>query len=116
MKIRSRFDRVESVEIEIIDLLRKQREAGGQTILRINYIIHTRKRIETLAFDIAGHIQIVKTRNVRTHKAVFQTLKEEQLIFLDRTADGDTWRRGGNAVDVTIAHTGTRQRAGYQIT
>src|SRR5262249_40934046 len=46
MKIRGRFDRVESVQIEVIDLLRKQREADGQTILRIDYIIKTRKRIE----------------------------------------------------------------------
>src|SRR6185503_8541157 len=43
VKIRGRLDGVESVEIEVIDLLRKQREADGQTVFRVDYVIEPGK-------------------------------------------------------------------------
>src|SRR5690349_17761932 len=108
MKIRCRLNRVESVEIEIINLLRKQREADGQAILGINYIIQPRERIEAFMFDVARHIQIVEARNIGAHEPVFDTLKKEQLVFLDRSADRNARRRGTNAVNVTITQTRAR--------
>src|ERR1043166_8317099 len=43
VKIRGRLDRIEGVEIEEIDLLRKQREADGQAVSPVDYIIKSRK-------------------------------------------------------------------------
>src|SRR5690242_15346111 len=53
VEVRGRVGRVESVEIEIVKLLRKQREAAGQTIVRSDDVVDTRERIEAFALDVA---------------------------------------------------------------
>src|SRR6185369_4777156 len=115
MKIGRRLDRVESIEIEVIKLLRKQRETNRGAMFRVDYIVEPGKRIEALALDVAGQIQILQTRHVVSDKAVFEALEEKQLVFLNRAANRHAWRRGGNAVDVTVTNTRPRQCSGDQI-
>src|SRR5215831_10638513 len=43
VKICRGLNRIESVEIEVVDLLRKQREADRQTVLRVDHIVEPRK-------------------------------------------------------------------------
>src|SRR5690349_5953358 len=53
MKVRGRVRRVEGVEIEVVKLLRKQREAAGQSIVRVDNVIDAGKRVEAFALDVA---------------------------------------------------------------
>src|SRR6188474_489835 len=98
MKVRGRVRRVESIQVEVVKLLRKDRKARGESIVVVDDVIETRERVETLALDVALVLrERFQTRHIRPHKSIFDTLKEEQLVFLDRAADGDSRCRGPNA-------------------
>src|SRR5204863_5821338 len=93
VKVGSRLDWIKGVQVEVINLLRKQRKADGQTVFGIDHIVEPGKRVEAFTLDIAGLIQIFQAGNTSPHKSVFETLKEKQLVLFYRSADCDP-RRG----------------------
>src|SRR6476646_10614420 len=112
MKVRRRVGRVESVEIEEIKLLRKNGEAAGQAIVSVDDVVDTGKGIKALALDVALlFVECFEARHVVTHEAVFNTLKEEELVFLDRAADGDTRCSSADAEELAVTPARPRQRA-----
>src|SRR6185503_12101809 len=75
------------------------------------------ERVETLTLDIALMLcERFQTRYICPHKSIFDALKEEQLVFLDRTTDSDSRRRGADAVELSIAPARSRQHAKKQVT
>src|SRR5262249_15177084 len=115
MKVGGRLNRVKGVQVEIVKLLWKERKADRETVLRINDIVEARKRIDALALDVAGQIQIFQTRHVVAHETIFEALKEKQLVLFDWPAHRDPRRGGANAEDMTVTQTGPRQRPGQQV-
>src|ERR1041385_5723006 len=109
MEVRGRAGRVERVEIEVVNLLRKDREARCHSMVFVDDVIETGKRVEALALDVAlMFVECFEARHVRTDEAIFETLKEEEFVFLDWAADCDAGRGGAEAVDLTVAKAWTR--------
>src|SRR5262245_26015633 len=115
MSIRSGLDRIESVQVEIIKLLRKQREAEGQAVLGIDDIVEPRERVEAFPLDVARQVEIFQAGNIVTDETVLETLKEKELVLFDGSTDGDARRRGANPENVTITQTRPRQSSRHQV-
>src|SRR5262245_40649114 len=60
-------------------------------------------------------MEIFETGNVIAYETIFQTLKEEQFVFFDGTADRDARRGGLDAEKVTVADAWPGQRSGHQV-
>src|SRR5689334_20074634 len=113
MKVRGRVRRVKGVEIEVVKLLRKQREAAGQSIVRVDDVVDTRERVEAFALDVAlCFVECFEVRNLVAHEAILDTLKKEELVFLDRTAHRDAWRGRADAEDLAVAPARPRECTG----
>src|SRR4051794_30689789 len=117
MEVRSRVRRIEGVQVEVVKLLRKDREARRQTIVIVDDVVETRKRIEALAFDIAlVFVESFKTGHVRADETIFNTLEEKQFVFLDGTADCDPRCSSADTVDFPLAPAWSWQRSRNQVT
>src|SRR5690242_3358772 len=117
MKVRGRVGRVKSVQIEEVKLLREDRKARRQSIVVVDDVVESRKRIKTLALDVAlVLVERLETRHFGPHKSIFDTLKKEELVFLDRTPHCDARRGGADAVDLAVAEARSRQDAEKQVT
>src|SRR5689334_6795544 len=113
MKVRGRVRRVERVEIEKVELLRKHRETAGQPIVRVDDVVDAREGVEALALDVAlVFVQRFEAWHVVAHEAILDALKEEELVFLDRAADSDARSGRADAVDFAVPPARTRECAG----
>src|ERR1051326_2043569 len=116
MEVRRRIGRVERVEIEVVKLLRKDREARCQSIVAVDDVIETRKRVEALALDVAlVLVERFEARHVRADETILETLKEEELVFLDWTADSDARCGGADTIELSVAPAWPRQHAQKQV-
>src|SRR6188474_1724134 len=109
--------RVECVQIKVINLLRKDGEAAGQSVVPVHDVINAGERVDAFALDVAlTLVQIVQARHVSANKTIFETLKKEEFVFLDRATDCKTRCYCTDAEDVAITKPRPRQQPGNQVT
>src|SRR5678809_331142 len=103
MEVDCRICRVECVQIKVTNLLRKDGEAAGQSVVPVDDVVNARERVDAFALDVAlTLVQIVQARHVSANKTIFETLKKEEFVFLDRAANCKPWRYCTDAEDVAI--------------
>src|SRR6185369_6450421 len=104
MKVGGRVRRIKGVQVEVVKLLRKDREAGRQSIVLVDDVVDARERVETLALNIAlAIIESFQARHLSTYETIFETLEKEELVFLDWSTNGDSRRGRADAEDRAVA-------------
>src|SRR6185436_18764943 len=85
--------RIERIQIKEIKLLGKDRETGGQPVVSIYDVVEAGEGVEAFALNVSlPLVQVFQTRHISAHETIFETLKEEELVLYDRSANSDARR------------------------
>src|SRR5262249_10587430 len=100
-KVRRHIHCVEGVQIDERQVLRKDRKDRRKVIVRVDVVIDLSERVEGFEFRIVRKVR--QRRYAGAYEAVFERLRERELIFDYRPGDYKARREGFQPHDLAFA-------------